>query len=244
MNEQKKGPNDGAVNVAVKAAVKSKGKIDGKSLKNAGRPLNRHKDMRAQGAPAPSLQTRLSPGGVQSIPTFYNAAIAFTIRGAGPFEAATPRQAILRTESRFSHCIQNGRKDVTQFLIDNILLLAIILVCVITLAAPYFTKRRYGPQVDSTQATELINHQGAQIVDLRDPKEFKKEAIARSINIPADRIQNEFERLKKDKPVLLVDEDNRRTKLASPLLRGLGFNVFVLEGGLQAWRRAGLPFSR
>lgn len=132
----------------------------------------------------------------------------------------------------------------TQFLIDNILLLAIILVCVITLVAPYFTKRRYGPQVDSTQATELINHQGAQIVDLRDPKEFKKEAIARSINIPADRIQNEFERLKKDKPVLLVDEDNRRTKLASPLLRGLGFNVFVLQGGLQAWRRAGLPFSR
>ena len=44
--------------------------------------------------------------------------------------------------------------------------------------------------------------------------------------------------------MLLVDEDNRRTKLASPLLRGLGFNVFVLQGGLQAWRRAGLPFSR
>ncbi len=131
-----------------------------------------------------------------------------------------------------------------QFLIDNILLLAIIFVCICTLAAPYFTKRRYGPQVDHAQATELINHQGAQIVDLRDPKDFRKEAIARSINIPADRIQNEFGRLKKDKPVLLVDEDNRRTRLASPLLRGLGFQVYILQGGLQGWRSAGMPFSR
>ncbi len=131
-----------------------------------------------------------------------------------------------------------------QFLIDNILLIAIILVCVLTLAAPYVTRRRNGPMVDNTQATELINHEGAQIVDLRDPKDFKKESLARSINIPADRIQNEFGRLKKDKPVLLVDDDNRRTRLAAPLLRGLGFQTYVLQGGLNAWRAAGLPFSR
>ena len=135
--------------------------------------------------------------------------------------------------------------DVTQFLLENILLLAIILVCICVLSAPYVMKRRFGTQVDNTQATQLINHKGAQIVDLRDPKEFKKEALANSINIPADRIQYEFERLKKDKPVLLVDNNGRHARLASPLLRGLGFKeTYILQGGLDAWRRAGLPVTR
>ena len=123
------------------------------------------------------------------------------------------------------------------FLLDNILLIAIICVCVVSLAWPYVAKRRWGP--------ELINHKNAQIVDLRDPADFKKECIARSVNIPADRIQNELGKLDKTRPVLLVDDDGRRSRMASPLLRGTGFKeVFILAGGLNAWRTAKLPFSR
>ena len=69
--------------------------------------------------------------------------------------------------------------------------------------------------------------------------------IARSVNIPADRIQNELGKLDKTRPVLLVDDDGRRSRMASPLLRGTGFKeVFILAGGLNAWRTAKLPFSR
>lgn len=131
------------------------------------------------------------------------------------------------------------------FLLDNILLIAIICVCVVSLAWPYVAKRRWGPEVDNRSATELINHKNAQIVDLRDPADFKKECIARSVNIPADRIQNELGKLDKTRPVLLVDDDGRRSRMASPLLRGTGFKeVFTLAGGLNAWRTAKLPFSR
>ena len=131
------------------------------------------------------------------------------------------------------------------FLLDNILLIAIICVCVVSLAWPYVANRRWGPEVDNRSATELINHKNAQIVDLRDPADFKKECIARSVNIPADRIQNELGKLNKTRPVLLVDDDGRRSRMASPLLRGTGFKeVFILAGGLNAWRTAKLPFSR
>ena len=131
------------------------------------------------------------------------------------------------------------------FLLDNILLIAIICVCVVSLAWPYVAKRRWGPEVDNRSATELINHKNAQIVDLRAPADFKKECIARSVNIPADRIQNELGKLDKTRPVLLVDDDGRRSRMASPLLRGTGFKeVFFLAGGLNAWRTAKLPFSR
>ena len=131
-----------------------------------------------------------------------------------------------------------------QFLIDNILLLVIILVCVVTLATPYINRRRFA-ELDNASATDLINHKGAQIIDLRDPREFKKECIARSVNIPADRIHYELDKLDKTKPILLVDEDGKRARMASPLLRGVGCKqVYILQGGLNAWRRSGTPFSR
>ena len=131
-----------------------------------------------------------------------------------------------------------------QLLIDNILLLVIILVCVVTLAAPYVNRRRFS-EVGNASATNLINHKGAQIIDLRDPAEFKKECIARSVNIPADRIHKELDKIDKTKPVLLVDDDGRRARMASPLLRGMGCKeVYVLQGGLNAWRRSGTPFRR
>ena len=131
-----------------------------------------------------------------------------------------------------------------QFLIDNILLLVIILVCVVTLAAPYINRRRFA-ELDNASATDLINHKGAQIIDLRDPNDFKKECIARSVNIPADRIHYELDKLDKTKPILLVDEDGKRARMASPLLRGVGCKqVYILQGGLNAWRRSGTPFSR
>ena len=95
------------------------------------------------------------------------------------------------------------------FLLDNILLIAIILVCSVSLAWPMIQRRRTGPEVDNSSATELINRKNAQIIDLRDPKDFKKEAIANSVNIPADRIQNELGKIDKARPVLLVDDDGR-----------------------------------
>ena len=55
-----------------------------------------------------------------------------------------------------------------QFLIDNILLLVIILVCVVTLATPYINRRRFA-ELDNASATDLINHKGAQIIDLHRP---------------------------------------------------------------------------
>ena len=103
------------------------------------------------------------------------------------------------------------------FLLDNILLIAIILVCSVSLAWPMIQRRRTGPEVDNSSATELINRKNAQIIDLRDPKDFKKEAIANSVNIPADRIQNELGKIDKARPVLLVDDDGRRARMASPL---------------------------
>ena len=74
---------------------------------------------------------------------------------------------------------------------------------------------------------------------------FERNRIREALNIPADRIQNELGKIDKARPVLLVDDDGRRARMASPLLRGTGFKeVYILAGGLNAWRMAKLPFAR
>lgn len=131
------------------------------------------------------------------------------------------------------------------FLINNILLIAIIIVCVVSLAFPSIQRRKGGAELSSNLAIDLINHKDAQIIDLREPEAFKKAHIANSVNLPATEIQNCLNKIHKDRPILLVDADGRRTQMAAQLLRGVGFkDVYVLQGGLTAWRRSGVPFSR
>lgn len=97
----------------------------------------------------------------------------------------------------------------SQFLIDNSLLIVVIAVSVLGLLIPVINTRRYAPEVSPAQATELINRQGAQIVDVRKAADFAKGHIANSRNIPADQIQNEFGKLKRERPVILVDQTAR-----------------------------------
>lgn len=132
----------------------------------------------------------------------------------------------------------------TQFLISNILLIIIALVCAVSLAWPLIMRRRWGPELDNASATDLINHKNAQIVDLRVASEFRKESIAGSINIPAVDLGRQVNKLDKKRPVLLVDDNGQLARSASPLLRGLGYQVCILQGGLDAWRAQQIPLQR
>ena len=130
----------------------------------------------------------------------------------------------------------------SQFLIDKSLLIVVIAVSVLGLLIPVINTRRYAPEVSPAQATELINRQGAQIVDVRKAADFAKGHIANSRNIPADQIQNEFGKLKRERPVILVDQTGAGSRPVARLLRGVGVHrVALLARGLVGWLPAQLP---
>ena len=125
----------------------------------------------------------------------------------------------------------------SQFLIDNSLLIVVIAVSVLGLLIPVINTRRYAPEVSPAQATELINRQGAQIVDVRKAADFAKGHIANSRNIPADQIQRE-------RPVILVDQTGAGSRPVARLLRGVGFQrVTILERGIVGWLQAKMPLE-
>lgn len=129
-----------------------------------------------------------------------------------------------------------------QFILDNVFLIAIALISGGMLLWPMVKGRAGGSTLSTLQVTQLINSRNALIVDVRNPDEFAKGSLPNARNVPADKIDEKMRDMKKDKPVIVVcDTGNRAGRLAAQM-RANGFaEVYVLAGGLAAWREAGLP---
>ena len=98
-----------------------------------------------------------------------------------------------------------------------------------------------------TQATSLINREDALVIDVRDLDEYAVGHVPESRNIPLSHLAERASELneRKDSPLILVCQTGVRTGAASKQLTALGFSrVYALEGGLNAWRTAGLPLKK
>ena len=98
-----------------------------------------------------------------------------------------------------------------------------------------------------TQATLLINREGAQVIDVRTSDEYVGGHLPESRNIPFDQLEaraGELDR-QKDVPLILVCQTGTRSTGAAKLLAKLGFTkVNNLGGGIAGWRAAGLPLRK
>lgn len=132
-----------------------------------------------------------------------------------------------------------------QFIIDNAILIAVAFISGAMLIWPMVRDRAGGAVVSTLQATQLINSKNAQVVDVRPAEDFAKGSVLNAKNLPATALKDRATELKKDRPVILVGDANRGAGAAAAQLRASGFEqVFVLSGGLAAWRDAGLPLKK
>ena len=129
-----------------------------------------------------------------------------------------------------------------QFVVDNAFLIAIAFISGAMLMWPFFRSRAAGPSLTTLQVTQMINQKSAQVIDVRDATEFAKGSLPGAKNIPAAVAAERAAELKKDKPVIVIDAGGAQAGRVASQLRAAGFaDVFVLAGGLAAWRQAGLP---
>ena len=131
------------------------------------------------------------------------------------------------------------------FLLDNIVLVAVVLISGGFLLEPYIRKRSMGPSLSNEEAIDCINKKNAFILDVRATKDFKRGAIAGSKSIPIDGFEGRVNEVPKDRPVIVVDTVTTSSQKAAKVLRAQGYkDVFVLEGGIKGWVDAKLPFTR
>ena len=101
--------------------------------------------------------------------------------------------------------------------------------------------------VEPLQATAMINHQEAVVVDVRPAADFAKGHIINAINIPMNGFKNQIATLTKhkDKPIIVNCRSGAQSSMACSQLRKEGFEqVFNLRGGIMAWEAASLPLTR
>lgn len=78
---------------------------------------------------------------------------------------------------------------------------------------------------NSTNFKELVKN-GAQIIDVRTPSEFKNGHIKNSKNIPLQSLGAKLNTIKKDKPVITVCASGMRSASAKGILKNNGFEVY------------------
>lgn len=132
-----------------------------------------------------------------------------------------------------------------RFFTENIFLIVIAFLSGAMLVWPLIRSRAAGPALTTLQATQLINSKNAQIVDVRGADDFAKGSLPNARNLPTASIKERAGELKKDRPVIVVCNTGSSAGPAAAQLRAAGFGeVFVLAGGLAAWREAGLPVRK
>lgn len=103
---------------------------------------------------------------------------------------------------------------------------------------------RGGAAVSAQELVQLVNNEGAVVVDLRDKGEFEAGHIVDAINIPFANIEARVDELSKykDKPIVLACKMGQHSGSAGTQLRKAGFErVSRLRGGIADWRSQNLP---
>jgi rhodanese-related sulfurtransferase len=136
-----------------------------------------------------------------------------------------------------------------QFMERNWVLASVALMSGAMLILPYVLdivgggRRRIG----TLAATRLINQSNAVLLDVRETKDFDGAKLPNALHIPMSQLKSRGQELAKltKRPVLAYCSRGNSSRSAAGVLKQLGFaEVYELQGGLQAWKDAGLPLER
>lgn len=130
-----------------------------------------------------------------------------------------------------------------KFLLDNLALFAVAISSGALLIWPLFRKGG-AASLSPLEATQLINHRNAIVVDVRDEKDFATGSLAGARNLPFATIATRAAELVrfKSRPVLIVCTTGQRSAQALAAFKTQGFDeAYSLAGGVAAWKQAGIP---
>jgi len=135
-----------------------------------------------------------------------------------------------------------------QFIINHWALSAAFIAILLLLLLVEIKSNMGGNRLSPADVTRMINRENAVVVDIRSSDQFSDGHIVNAINIPqADMVDNAANKLKKyqNKPLVLVCNTGQNALLLTKQLTKAGFTrVYVLAGGLQNWRNAGLFLTK
>ncbi|KEQ19389.1 rhodanese-like domain-containing protein [Endozoicomonas numazuensis] len=119
----------------------------------------------------------------------------------------------------------------------------VALVC----ALLFSEMRKGGHSVGSQEVTQLINQQGAVVLDVREKADFSKGHIVDAVSMPYSKVAERVGELNKhkDKPIVIVDAMGQHSGTVGKQLKDAGFEQVVrLKGGIGTWTADSLPLVK
>lgn len=106
--------------------------------------------------------------------------------------------------------------------------------------------RLLGPPAARIEPQEAFRRQrddAAQVlmVDVRQPAEYGSGTIPGATLIPLTELGQRMEELPRERRILTICRSGHRSLIAARRLNKAGYDVLDVAGGIDAWRRAGLP---
>lgn len=98
-------------------------------------------------------------------------------------------------------------------------------------------------RVDPREAFRLVN-QGALLVDVREPDEHARERIPGARLVPVSRLSTSLDRREGQQVIFHCRSGSRTAAAAESLAMAAGGDAYLLSGGLDGWKAAGLPVLR
>lgn len=119
-----------------------------------------------------------------------------------------------------------------------------MLALIFMLSACMFQKPDYLKMVSATELNQILQNQDIFLVDVHTPEQ--RHIKGTDLFIPYNEIEKYTDKLPKDKntAIYLYCESGPMGNAAARSLHELGYdNLINLEGGANAWRKAGLAFE-
>jgi rhodanese-related sulfurtransferase len=98
--------------------------------------------------------------------------------------------------------------------------------------------------ISVAEAKALLDKGGVLFIDCREPKEYKSGHVPGAINIPRGLLEFQIgsKITEKNAPVVMYCKSGGRASLACCSVQRMGYkNVKNMDGGWQAWAKAGYP---
>lgn len=138
-------------------------------------------------------------------------------------------------------------RDIVIFMQHHLALsLALIVVLVFLFFIELARLKKNATTLSPAEVTRLINRQNAVVIDVRNSDSFATGHIVDAISIPHQELSDKQQKIEKykDQPLILVCNAGIESARSATQLKERGYHVYVLGGGIQAWRRAELPLVK